>query len=363
MKIRLIASMVAAASVCGASAQTTQQLSTSKANEYGLTYSLPETVVDITIETRHTRQTPGEFYNYAKRYLGITDVIVVPSSSAEIESVVVEPRGVARPGEAYLVKFKNGSNVSMTLTDSDVPLAINTDRVEVPSRARLPVAQAAAPTPLQGDAARQAVTQEMSATSSLSRRAELAAQRIFELRDTRNELLSGNADNMPPDGQAMKLVLDNIAAQEAALMAMFAGTTSSYTTVSTITYRPGLECATDTVIARLSPVDGLVRADDLSGDPVTLTISDIVRGELPLNDKGQPRTFPKGGVAYNIPGSAVLTLSVDGRQLAVKPIEVSQFGMTFGLDPALFTDKKKPSYVLFSPITGAIVRLAPVDQQ
>lgn len=35
-------------------AQSVQKLSASKANDYGLIYSLPRTVVDITIEAEHT---------------------------------------------------------------------------------------------------------------------------------------------------------------------------------------------------------------------------------------------------------------------------------------------------------------------
>ena len=42
-------------------AQTTQKLTANKANEYGLIYSLPQTVLDITIEAERTVKRPGEF--------------------------------------------------------------------------------------------------------------------------------------------------------------------------------------------------------------------------------------------------------------------------------------------------------------
>ena len=50
-------------------AQTTQKLTANKANEYGLIYSLPQTVLDITIEAERTVKRPGEFYKYAKNIL------------------------------------------------------------------------------------------------------------------------------------------------------------------------------------------------------------------------------------------------------------------------------------------------------
>ncbi len=337
-------------------AQTTQKLSATKANDYGLTYSLPKTVFDITVEARHRVTQPGEFCNYAKRYLDVNDVITEPSHETTVESVTIVPRGVANPKDPWLVKFKSGSNVSMLLSDSNTPLGINVDEVEQAPKTVLPAAKAAAPTPLQTPEAKQAVTQEMSAASSMSKKAQLAAARIFELRETRNELLSGSAENMPPDGKALELILNNLAAQEAALTAMFTGTVSEYTTVRTYSYEPLREKTETTVIARLSPTDGLVEADNLSGDPIELELTDIVTGKLPVNDKGETLPFPKGGVAYNIPGSATIVVSMNGRKLASLPVEIAQFGEVYGMNPSLFTDKKAPTFVEFSPLTGAIVR-------
>lgn len=347
----------------GAFAQNTQKLSTSKNNEYGLTYSLPSTTLDITIEVKHTVSTPGEFFNYAKRYLDVDGVIVDPAHEVAVQSVTIVPRGVAQPNDLWLVKFKNGSNVSMTLTESGTPLSINSDNVTLPQATVLPSPREAQPTALEVPEAKQAVTQEMSATSSLSKKAQLAAQRIFELRENRNELLSGSAENMPPDGKALELILNNISAQEAALMAMFTGTVTEYTTVRTFSYTPARSKTEPVVIARLSPVDGLVEADDLSGDPITASLIEISEGKLPVNDKGEPKTFPKGGVAYNVPGSATIEISMNDNIFASKAVDIAQFGVVFGLDPSLFSDKKNPSFVEFSPVTGAIVRLGNVSDE
>ncbi len=60
---------------CQASAQSTQKLSASKANDYGIMYSLPATVLKITLEAERTECNPGEFYKYARRYLGTSDAV------------------------------------------------------------------------------------------------------------------------------------------------------------------------------------------------------------------------------------------------------------------------------------------------
>lgn len=364
IKLRPIA-ILASAIMCSAlssGAQTTQRLVASKANEYGLIYSLPRTVLDITIETEHTVTTPGEFYNYAKLKLGSSGAITTRTQSAGIKSITIVPRGVADTDNRWVVQFKPGATPYFILADNNCPIAVNTDKLSATPAIVLPVAVEAQPTPLETPAAAQAVTQEMTLSSSLSKKADLAAQRIFELRDTRSDLISGQADNTPPDGKSLQLALDNLSAQEAALTAMFMGVKKTYTTVSTITFDPADESINNEIIARLSPIDGIVNADDLSGAPIYISVDIVELGELPLDEKGQPKTFPKGGLAYNIPGRAIVSLSYDGEVVAREDITLSQLGVTFGLDPKIFTDKKEPAKLLMSPVTGAVILLGPANE-
>ncbi len=208
-----------------APAQTSQRLNAGKASDYGMVYSLPLTAVDIYLQAELTESQPGEFHNYARRHMDIDNAITAGSRTARLVDAVIVPRGIPDPAQQWLAQFKNGSNVFMTLTSDNIPLAINSDteaHIEMPE---IPQSTEFGATPLDGDIARQAVTQDMARSSSVSKKAELAAQRIFEIREMRSDILSGQADNMPSDGAAMQLVLDNLAAQEAALTAMFAGTT------------------------------------------------------------------------------------------------------------------------------------------
>ena len=355
---KIIALMCAAVLPMSLSAQSTRQFTATRANEYGLVYSLPTTVVDITIETEHVHRAPGEFHNYARRHLAITNAITDESTTVSVRSVTIAARGIADTSNQWQVQFKSGSAVTMLLTADGRPLTINTEEAVDEAAPELPVAQAAAPTPLQTDAARQAMTQEMVRSSSISKRAELAAQRIFELREMRSDLLSGQSDNPPADGQAMQLVLDNIAGQEAALTAMFAGTEQRYTNVRTITFAPDSDEIDRQVIARISPYEGILDADNLAGAPLTLSLEILERGSLPLTDKGEPKRFPNNGVAYVIPGTARISVQYEGRTIAHADVTLAQLGCVFGIDPALFTDKKAPATLQFDPTTGAIVQLA-----
>jgi len=344
-------------------AQNTQRVTATKANDYGLIYSLPITEIDITVETRHVKRTPGEFYNYARRNLAISDAITEPSTTVEIGSVTIATRGVANMDNRWQVQFKSGSTPFMLLTPEGIPLTVNTETVAVTDRPALPVAKSAEPTIFEQPVARQAMTQEMIRSSSTSKRAELAAARVFELRDTRSDLLSGQADNPPADGQAMQLVLDNLGGQEQALTAMFAGTEQTWTTVSTITVRPDSLGLADEVIARISPYEGVLDADNLAGSPLTVSVDVLELGELPLTEKGEEKRFPKGGFAYQIPGTAMVTVKYEGEIIAREEVSLAQLGVTFGLDPDIFSDKKSPSQLRLDPATGAILLLGPADQQ
>ena len=160
----------------------------------------------------------------------------------------------------------------------------------------------------------------------------------------------------------MKLVLDNLAAQEAALTAMFAGVSTTRTVVEKVTFIPDSTATDNKVIARLSAVDGILEPDNLAGTPITLDVKILERGELPLTEKGGPKAFPKGGVAYRIPGTAQVTVSYAGRSIASAEVPLAQLGVVFGLNPALFSDKRQPYSVTFDTATGAVVKLAPMTE-
>lgn len=243
-----------------------------------------------------------------------------------------------------------------------LPLAFNTDRIPAADAPQLPVARAAAPTPLETPAARQVISEEMLQSQSAAKRAELAARAIFDIRATRSDLISGQADNMPPDGKSLQLMLDNLQAQEEALEAMFMGTTKTWTMVTTVTVTPDDDINHE-VIARLSALDGFVGTDNLSGAPVYLDLTVTERGELPVNDKGEPLPFPKNGFPYCIPGSTAVKVSFDGRAIASSEQPMAQFGMVYGLAANSLTDKKAPRFVIFDPATGAFLESGPVGEE
>ena len=350
--------LLIASTVSPVMSQTSSKLTATKASEYGLGYTLPLTAFEVSIAVEKTVSTPGEFYQYARKYLNAQPVQKA-STEWHMTQAVVNPIAVADEEERYLATFKGGNGTFMMVSDENFPLSVNDDAYEA-TVDFTPVPEAVAPKPtiLQTPVAQQAVTPEMIQSKSSAKRAQLAAEKIYELRTNRSEIISGQADAMPSDGEAMKLALDQLAQQEEALTAMFLGTVQKSIEVRTFTvYLPDDGEPSRMIVARLSAVDGLVDATDLSGAPIYISITPVTRGELPVNEKGEAKTFPKGGVAYRIPGSARVCLSYDDRTLVEDEFDVAQYGVVFGLDPKLFTDKKSPSYLHFNPLTGSIREL------
>lgn len=350
---------VAAASTLSATGQTTTKLWATKANDYAIVYSLPKTALDITVVTRKTVEQPGEFYQFAKRILNIDNPISEEKTTYDIEQVIIHTHGEPDSEQRYAVTMKSGQTPYLLLSPDNIPLAANTEDVYEPVRVEIPKPQAANATPLETPAARQIMTEEMLRSTTPLKRAQSAAEQLYALRQSRTDLLTGQADQMPPDGQAMQLILDNLNAQEAALTAMFTGTRKSSTQVNTFTYVPSTQ-QTDIngyVIARLSQIDGIVPADDLSGAPIKLNYKVTQKGEMPKNEKGVELTFPKNGFAYCIPGKARVEVTYEGKELAESTVNVAQAGVIYGLAPNSFTDKKAPMYLIFDPSTGAAVEI------
>lgn len=344
-----------------ASGQSVSKLAVTKADEYGLSYSLPQTAVDITLQAKCVTRKPGEFYNYAERYLGreaASKAVKEASVDWTVTGAEMSVRGYVPQGaEQYLMQFKGGNAVFVMLSDEGTPLAINTESVQEPTVAATRLnASPLTLSPLDGVAVRHAMTEDMVAGSSVAKRAQLAADQIMQLRQSRQDYLTGQAETMP-DGKALEMILANINAQEEALTAMFLGTVQTRTDVTTVTYIPGANSKGDVVIARLNPRKGFVDADDLSGAPVYLQYAVTRRGELPVTDKGEVKKFPKGGIPYCIPGNAAIALEYDGKTLLKQDLSVAQLGVVFGLDPAFFTGKKDTGYATFDPITGALRQL------
>lgn len=333
------------------SAQEVQHVQVGDNMNYGITYSLPKTAAKVTLVTKCRKTEAGPYAQYAEKFLGLDDVVLEDETVHEILSVSIAPEAVADSSRTYHIMFsEKGALPTFYFTGQGTLWAINQEPTIEPE-------QTVAFSGRKGNKrvlkASDVMSPEILKAGSRIKQAELAAQEIFSLRESRKSLLKGEADNMPHDGASLQIVLDNLDAQEQALLSLFVGETTETIATNTVLYVPESEI-NDAVLFRFSPMLGLVDVDDLAGEPYSISISVIEDNTMPESADPKARKKAEKGIAFCIPGKISLSLNNLKGKVAEATFQAAQFGHVEMLHQGQFIDKKKPVAASFEPTTGAI---------
>ena len=329
-----------------------------KSNNYGVVYNLPLTQLNFKLKIVKKTYKRGAYYQYARQYLNIDNPIMEDKVVYELESITVENVGIPNKHNAYLIDFKSNSlEPFVYLTEEGLICSINHDAPAIPQK-EAEDKPAAAPKEVD---AQTLLTEEVLLAGSRAKQAELIAKQIFALRLSRTDILTGEADNMPPDGQAYQLVIDQINMQEKSLVALVAGSVDTEHITSTVPIIPGLEDIDREVHFRFSEKLGLLNADDLAGEPIYLTLlNKTPEPEIELSEKEARRLAQKfsRGVIYNVPSKAQLIVNYKNTTLLNTEVDVVQYGSQDVLTREMFDSRKQPIKVEFYPHLGAIKQIS-----
>lgn len=333
-------------------AQTEVTAGVTRGKDYGVIYMLPKTEIDIVVKANKVTYTPGEFSKYADRYLRLPNVSGDPKEYWELVSVKAVSTGVPDSERTYFVKMKDKTVAPlMELTEDGIVKSIN-----MPLTARKAVTAPTAATVQKSVNPRDFLTEEILMANSTAKMAELIAKEIYYIRESKNALVRGQADNMPKDGEQLKIMLHNLDEQENAMTQMFSGTLKKEEKTFTIRITPHKEINKE-VAFRFSKKLGVVANDDLAGEPVYISIKDLKTPNVP-QEEGKKKI---DGVAYNVPGKAQVTLTKGKTTLFNDELPITQFGTTEYLAPALF-NKKSTIKIQFNPNTGGLVKVDKEDE-
>ena len=325
-----------------------------KSNGYGVTYSLPKTSLVVTAEITQVTCKAGPYYKYAEKHLGVKDAVMSDHVYYELTKVYLQNKGVPDDENTYIVEFKPKTTAPFVyLTDDGLLCAINTDYT--PAESVVSVAKRSAQQ-AEKEPAYAVMTEELLMAGSVTRQAEVAARQIYKLRENRMDILSGEADNMPPDGEAMKIVLQQINDQEQALTALFIGEKRRKTTFHETRIVPEDDLNRE-VLFRFSEKLGVLDADDLGGTPIYLTLRATDRAPELDPKEAEKKAKSMKGIIYNVPGKAEATIEMGDERLYRGEVQVVQFGTHEALAPVIFEDKKAPVKITFYPETGAIKQI------
>jgi hypothetical protein len=319
----------------------------------------------------------------------LTDVSDKEDIHYELLSASVAYRALADESKCYHIAFNNNSIApQVSLSDEGTLLSICAGELFA-----MASGETSAPTTearWEVKDARQYMTEEMLMATSKAKLAELVAREIYEIRESKNNLLRGESDYMPSDGEGLKLMIDNLQKQEDALLKLFTGSTSREISSKTFSYVPEANMSKH-VAARFSRKLGILDADNLAGSPVYLDVknlspnADPKTGLMPtVNQKKQfaltvrknknntkeknntavnDSTSNKNGkanlyngIVYNLPAKSNVKVYTTGTVYVDENAFIPQFGTTETLSSKLF-GKKATTKVQLNPITGALLKI------
>ena len=148
--------------------------------------------------------------------------------------------------------------------------------------------------------------------------AKRAAERIFELRAARQDILLGEyGDGVY--GAGLEAALREIERLENEYLKLFYGTR----TITTTTHRYIMPVSADmpnNVIARFNSEEGLLAKDNVAGDIVMVSVTP--------SQMSYPASNPKGTVAYRYANNANVVVSFAQEVLARRVLPIFEFGET-----------------------------------
>lgn len=344
MKKRLLSSVVLAISACTMLfAQTVQE------NELAVVYYMPQTQLEMTIQYDKIIVKPGPFYLYAERYLGVKEVATESSTRYEVTNISLKPHTVADISRAYKVV---NETQWLSLTPDGLLYGYN-----VPAYIEKTLPTETAKVCNNTPPTLMPLLEEQMIASSIAKMAEGAAKQIYHIREMRINLLAGDVEHTPADGQSMQLVLNELDKREQMLAELFIGSRTVEQLSYTFYYTPTKD-VTNEVICRFSQYSGVVTVDDLSGEPIRLTLTGIHQSYLPMvEETTKPNKVAiSSQIYYNLPGYANIEVKFSDKLHTTTSLPIAQFGVAVPIAKGLLLNKQTPK-IYFNTQTGNILSI------
>ena len=328
----------------------TEPLNTALNSSAGPIYSLPKNILVIEVKTRKIVETPGIYFPYAERYLGITDMCQAENVRYEIIGVKLSTKAVPDLQNAYVIHSgKSKKSPAIELTPEGFLKSIghsDYQKMEIKKEEKRIKPSCTENYQSQENSI---VTREMQQASSTAKMAELAAIQLFNLRDTRINLLTQDLDKMPSDGRSYEIVLSELNRMEEYYRALFTGKRTETNETTTFEYDP--KNNGEEILFRFSQLKGIVDKTNLGGYPIFInlqknngTIADVAKASAQNSKEGY-------SVFYRIPGQAQIKITDGNTILCNQKIPVAQFGKVMALPTGAVGSAE------FCPMTGSLLRL------
>ena len=321
----------------GLSAQVKAYQSATIPSGNSVAYSLPRTVLKVTVVVEKESVRKGPYARFAQKYLGV----MAPTVDKDLYSVVGGSIGYAEeadPAAVYVLDNPDKNAGKIYNVTPEGLLAAPMEGAPMPAKGSVPMLPLKPAKP--GKAAGIDVLSYVASDTSFVKvqvdkrsvieqspesMAQQAANTIFTLRKRRMELVTGEfGENV--FGEGLAAALREIDRLEQEYTALFLGKQFKQRIVKTYDVIPEMGKNT-ALVCRFTETGGLLPAGDLSGSPVVV---DMVPENKLENSPWTRRTTKdsRGMVFYRIADMVNCRLMNGQSELAQRRIPIYQFGLT-----------------------------------
>jgi len=321
-------------------------------NESALVYYSPKTALMLDFIYTVEQFERGQYAEYAEALLGVSDAVTETGSVYTLKDVQVgttttmdyeRPHKVVNDGTMPLLLNINDKGL---LTGYNVHPLVHkqTPKKESECSHNEPKIIPSRVAPYPEDVLKAAHPQAQAM--------EIAKQ-IFHLRETRMYLLNGEVEHAPADGEAMKLVLEELENQERALTELFIGRKCVRREHKTVRIEPNNEGE----FLFFSDENGFTDSENIDADTIEVRMLCQQQVAQPVDPKVKKKAQELSQIVYNIPGYCTVNVLYKGQSLASRAVPVAQLGIDVALPKKMFTGKELPK-ITFSEKTGNIVSIS-----
>ena len=314
-------------------------------NGTSIFYALPKNELNIKIKTIHTWHKKGPFYRYAGRFLAEDNIITEDHDFWSIKSIDIENNSIIDTTQIFQIKpSKNSIAQLITLNQKGIICSINSnEKLSEHTKEENFFVKHNSPN---FNFDKSVLGEEALIANSTAKMAELAAKQIYQIRENRILLLTGDLD-FPSDSESLKILLDEMNKTEQKLLELFIGKKIEETYTKEISFLP--KSNTDEILIRFSDEIGLVAKDDLSGEPIYIKVSSA-KTNLNLH----PKKKEKNGLHYRFPATADISIYNASTVFIDARYTIAQFGDILILPQTLLKNRNQ---IIFDENNGQLIQI------
>lgn len=322
----------------------------------GVNYMLPRTCIKFTIKAQCQQFVAGPYAAYASKYLGIGQTETVNKTTWKILSIKGTPFSEPDPSATFKSKGEYASLISLTADGRIAGIGTKTTTPDQCLSAYNEPTNIELPKEIFPDRSSDyffdvvvdtASGAERTIFKSTETKAREAADYIINMRKKRTYHLVDSYDELPPDGKAYEVLVEESKRLEKIYLELFIGKNIETEHEFVVTYIPGNDQVKNDIAFRISEEKGVVPKSDLSGRPIVISMTK----EAPSVEKGE---INEHGIYYRVPAMSQLTLSDGATQIFSQRLAISQFGSTVAL-PAQFLSGSHQ--IKFDTNLGSIIEI------